>query len=195
MLDEGVDVNKNPCGIGLFVLPINISASRGHDKIVRLLLARGSYLEHSSDNRTPALSNAAITGWIQTARILLEYGADINGGWPAAVVLSAEREHPNMTSFLLGQGASLNQINSDIGVFLAFLSWDCVSLIRLLIGFGLDVHKDAARTNNDLAKERSPMHTALKAGNFGIVQLLEENGVRPMVYLNGVFSWRDVGAA
>ncbi len=124
MLDEGVDINENPCEMGAFVLPINISASHGHDEIVRLLLARRSLLEHSSDNRTPALSSAAITGWIQTARTLLEYGADINWGWPAAVVLSAAREHPNMTSFLLEQGAFLNQINRDIGVFLAFVSWE-----------------------------------------------------------------------
>lgn len=75
-----------------------------HDEIVSLLLARGSLLEHSSNNRTPALTSAAFTGWIQTSRTFLEYGADINGGCPAAVVLSAEREHPNMTSFLLEQG-------------------------------------------------------------------------------------------
>lgn len=58
-------------------------------------------MEDGSDNRTPALSSAAIMGWIQTARTLLEYGEDINRPWPAAVVLSAEREHLNMTSFLL----------------------------------------------------------------------------------------------
>lgn len=29
------------------------------------------------------------------------------------------------------------------------------------------MRKDAARTDDDLAKECSPMHTALKAGNFG----------------------------
>ena len=192
MLDAGADVNDNSCGL---VLPLNISASQGHDEIVRLLLARGARLEDRSDSRTPPLSSAAITGWIQTARTLLEYGADINGGWPAAVVLSAEREHPNMTIFLLEQGASLNRINSDIDAFLAFISWDCVSLLRLLVSYGLDVHKGAARTDDDLAKECSPMHIALKARKFGIVQLLEENAVRPMVYLNGVFSWKDVGAA
>lgn len=80
MLDEGVDVNENPCGMGAFVLPINISASHEHDEIVRLPPTRRSLLEHSSDNRTPALSSAAITGWTQTARTLLEYGADINLG-------------------------------------------------------------------------------------------------------------------
>lgn len=195
MLDAGVDVNGKPCVIGTFPLPLNLSASQGHDDIVRLLLARGSRLGDGRDNTIPPLSSAAITGWIQTARTLLEYGADINGGWPAAVVLSAEREHPNMTSFLLEQGASLNQFNSDISTFLAFVSWDCVSLLRLLISYGLDLHKMAATTDDDLAKECSPMHNALKAGNFGIVQLLEENGVRSVVYLNGVFSWRDVGAA
>lgn len=119
MLNAGADVNDNSCGL---VLPLSITASQGRDEIVRLLLARGARLEDCSDSRTPALSSAAITGWVQTARTLLEYGADINGGWPAAVVLSAEREHPNMTMFLLEQGASLNRINSDIGVFLAFLS-------------------------------------------------------------------------
>lgn len=60
MLDAGVDVNENPC-----VLPLNISASQEHDEIDRLLLARGSRLEAGSDNGTPALSSAAITGWIQ----------------------------------------------------------------------------------------------------------------------------------
>lgn len=184
MLDAGVDVNDKFCGP---LLALGLSASKGRDGIVRLLLARGACLE----DRTPALSSAAITGWIQTARTLLEYGADIDEGWRAAVVLSAEREHPNMTIFLLEQGASLNQINSDIGVFLAFISWDCVSLLRLLVSYGLDLHKGAAITDDDMAKECSPMHIALKAGNFGIVQLLEENAVRPMVYLNAVFSWRD----
>lgn len=134
-------------------------------------------------------------GWIQTARTPLEYGTDINGGRPAAVVLSAEREHPNMTSFLLEQGASLNRINSGISVFLAFVSWDCVALLRLLISYVLDVQRDAARTDDDLATECSPTHTALNAGNFGIFQLLEEYGVRLMIYLNGVLSWRDIGAA
>lgn len=33
MLDAGVDVNENPCGIETFVLPLNISASQGHDEI------------------------------------------------------------------------------------------------------------------------------------------------------------------
>ena len=188
MPDAGVDVNNNSFGS---VLPLNICASQGRDEIVRLLLARGACLE----GPTPALSSAAITGWIQTARILLEYGANINGGWPAPVVLSAEREHPDMTIFLLEYGASLNQYNSDIGAFTAFISWDCVSLLRLLVSYGLDVHKGAASIDDDMARECSPMHIALKARNFGIVQVLEENAVRPMVYRNGVFSWRDVGAA
>lgn len=142
-----------------------------------------------------ALSSAAITGWIQTAQILLEYGADINRGCPAPVVLSAEREHPDMKIFLLEYGASLNQYNSDISAFLAFISWDCVSLLRLLVSYSLDVHKGAARTDDDMARGGSPMHIALKAGNFGVVQVLEENAVRPMVYRNGVFSWRGVRAA
>lgn len=117
----------------------------------------------------------------------------------SAVLLSRdgfkERELPNMTIFLLEQGASPNGINSDIGFFLAFISWDCVSLLRLLVRYGLDLHKGAAGTGDDIAKECSPMHIASKAGNLGIFQLLEENAVRPMVYLNGIFSWRDVGAA
>lgn len=103
MLDAGADVNDNSCGL---VLPSNISASQGRDGIVRLLLARGACVE----DRTPALSSSAITGRIQGART---------------------PKYDNF--FLLEQGASPNGINSDIGVFLAFISWDCVSLLRLLV--------------------------------------------------------------
>lgn len=110
------------------------------------------------------------------------------------MALSVEREHLNMKNVLLEPGASLHRINSDIGVFLAFISWDCISHLRLLVSYVLDMHKGAARTDDDLAKECSPMHIALKAGNFEIFQSLEENGVRSMAYLNGVFSWRDFRA-
>jgi ankyrin len=129
LLDHGADVNAKETYKGQTALMW--AAAEGHPAIVKLLLEHGAdwkIQSQSRETRLPKLSAAssvtpmarggltaflfaAREGDIETARVMLDAGVDINQGDvddTSALVVSALNKHYTFAKFLLDRGADPN---------------------------------------------------------------------------------------
>jgi len=108
---------------------------------VRLLLARGANQHHRHRHHpyNGPIHEAAKTGHERVAQILLDHGADINGGWPAPLAAAAFNGKAHMVRFLLDRGADVTAPNcGDIALSEA-ASQGYESVVRLLVESGVNV--------------------------------------------------------
>ena len=119
LLENGVEEdgenNDNAVGIS----PFELAASRGHEKMVRLLLRH----KETRDINT-AFHHAAWSGHEAVMRTLLEHGAEINAPnkiGMTALHLASQMGHEKLTRFLLEEGAdiTLRTDNGRVALFLA----------------------------------------------------------------------------
>jgi ankyrin repeat protein len=73
---------------------------------VRLLLARGAN-QHYEPLYNGPIHEAAKLGHERIARIIVDHGADINGGWPAPLAAAAFLGQAHMVRFFLNMGADI----------------------------------------------------------------------------------------
>ncbi len=132
--------------------------------------------EATSAGMTSELHLAAGLGDIARVTKLLEQGADVNAGGPAAgnvpagcaaLMLAAARNHEDMVKFLLSRGADPNQSDQGGGTALIYASWkgykDTVSVL-LVAG------ADPDATTRD---GRSALSVARQSGHNEVVTILE----------------------
>ncbi|KAF2108408.1 ankyrin repeat-containing domain protein, partial [Lophiotrema nucula] len=81
------------------------AATHGHMVIIRMLLDYGVETKL-------ALAGAARGGYIQAVRLLLDSGADVNEGFPSAIVHAVELEHTTIFELLIERGADLTSAGS-----------------------------------------------------------------------------------
>jgi ankyrin repeat protein/rubrerythrin len=149
-------------------------AEMGNTKLIPPLLQKGANINARSEKhrRTP-LMLAAFGGHVDTVRLLLEKGADVNA--KEAVVGTALTDASNagrleVVRLLLEKGADVNAKNKDGGTALTAASCTGhLEVVRLLLEKGADVN----------AKEEF-VGTALMMGSFHghleVVRLLLEKG-------------------
>ena len=75
----------------------------GHEPVIRLLLEHGA----SSWDPTMAAAAAAGIGRFDVVKLLVAYGAEVNGSNPALLVSAVQREHTSMFYWLMEHGAEL----------------------------------------------------------------------------------------
>lgn len=105
-----LSVGADPDSATDFGTSLGIAARKNHTGIVAALLAAGADpgLPGGEDGRMP-LHHAAERGAIESARLLLDYGADVNAvtthsEWPA-IHLAASKDRTEMVDFLREMGA------------------------------------------------------------------------------------------
>ncbi|KAK0766416.1 hypothetical protein N5P37_000139, partial [Trichoderma harzianum] len=143
LLENGADSKH-----GAFDRALGVAAGKGHEAIVRLLLAKSVHADIKY-SVSIALIQAAERGHDHILRMLLENGADINarhlyhydGIWYTALEMAAARGRTTTVQFLLANGA-----------------WDVST-------------KDAEKPS------RTALDWAAQKGHGDIVQLLLANGV------------------
>lgn len=74
LIDAGADINAPDPGFG--VTPLSLSATFGHDAVVKLLLERGADVKRTNRDGGTALHGAAFFGRSVIAGLLLEAGID-----------------------------------------------------------------------------------------------------------------------
>jgi len=140
---------------------LNVSALKGYDKIVQLLIKHGAQVNYSA---TPLL-NAITSKNTEITRILLENKADPNKGAPLKKAIS--NQIPDICILLMKYGATVGRFITE----LVNLAVEQNSL--LLIEF---LH---SRTINVRGENDQTLIDAVSLGHVEIVQFLLENGANP----------------
>jgi len=125
---------------------------------------------------TSELHMAAGLGDIARVTKLLEQGADVNAGGPAAgnvpagctaLMLAAARDHEDMVKLLLSRGANPNQSDQGGGTALIYASWKGYKgIVSVLLAAGAS---PSATTHDG----RSPLSVARQYGHNEIATMIE----------------------
>jgi ankyrin repeat protein len=105
-------VTAKPTGDFGGMSALMIAASHGHAEIVRLLLAKGASVRHTSVGNTTALHDAVMSKSIETVRLLLDAGAEVNSAnytraTPLIIAGSLDDVPAGTVKLLLERGADL----------------------------------------------------------------------------------------
>lgn len=106
-------------------------------------------------------------------RFLIGRGADVNpeggrdGSSPLQTAYNAQ--HPRIVHILLGAGADPNRRDGDIEPLILCASRGCTPDMKMLLGFGADIHTRDRRGITPLLK-------ATRWGHLAMVKLLVKNG-------------------
>lgn len=153
-------------------------ASRlGDEKLLRLLLDRGTEVNLQGQWYGSALYEAVFRGHESIVKLLLEKGADVNpmssndSGYTNALTTASERGHERLVKLLLEHGADVNAQGGGYGNALqqAALSGH-EKVIQLLLNSGADVNAQGGHYGNALQA------AAANDGHDQIVQLLLDHG-------------------
>jgi ankyrin repeat protein len=99
--------------------PLGLAAFFGHPEVVALLLERGADMDAVARNeqvRTTALQAAAASGDNESARLLVEAGADVNVAQPGgftALHAAAANGNEELAALLLEHGADRTALTDD----------------------------------------------------------------------------------
>ena len=173
-LDNGAPLNFLTQGFFREILttgPLRKAVSRGYAKIARLLLDKGADHELRDEEEGHILIIPAMRGFRNVIQVLLEFGADINGGGTSSPLASAIVEgQTEMFFFLLERGADASFLNEISGA--NTLYWAVrngyESMVRILHAHGMDFN--VPRRSNLLVME------AMKGGHNTVAQALVELG-------------------
>ncbi|KAI9202661.1 ankyrin repeat-containing domain protein [Polychytrium aggregatum] len=150
-------------------LALRQASLNGHSSIVELLVRCGAWIEAGNNE---ALRNACSAGWLETVRILAQAGADIHLDQDEPLLLAVESGNAALVEYLILHGADVNtQGSAALRAVCKDSLPEAVSLARLLIDSGVDIH----------AAEEDALCMAAMNGNVGLVQLLLRNGADPFV--------------
>ncbi|OCK80783.1 ankyrin, partial [Lepidopterella palustris CBS 459.81] len=163
-----------------------------HVSTTELLLERGAdpnspidYYRASSprgeleiDDR-PALFNAAHTGNVDCARLLIEYGACVNHNVPSygnVLYVAVTGGYPQMVELLLDAGALVNEHGGVLGTALkAAAAKGSLEIVRLLLKHGADINAVGGRCGTAL-------HAAVAyGGSEDAIKLLPQHGADPQL--------------
>jgi ankyrin repeat protein len=152
---------------------IHIACLIGIERVVSLLLDRGTDInEEISDVENP-LQIASAAGHEAVVQVLLERGANVNvnsGNQGGALQLASEYGYEEISKLLLEHGANVNADDGRKGTALIAASRrGHVEMVRFLLGYGAIINMKGGEYNNAL-------HAALRGGHEGTVRLLLEEG-------------------
>lgn len=71
LMTKGADVNKTGW------TPLHYAATKGHIKIIKLLLEKSAYIDAESPNKSTPLMMAAMYGTFDAVKLLIDEGADV----------------------------------------------------------------------------------------------------------------------
>ena len=138
LITNGADVNYvgEHYGSALYE-----AAFRGHYGVVRLLIeARADANTCNSPRKAPLVATCrGKENDMETAKLLLKNGADINASENLAVVMASMFGTKEMVTFFVGNGASLEATESGFTALHAAAMHARADISEVLIAFGVDV--------------------------------------------------------
>jgi ankyrin repeat protein len=151
------------------------AASRGHRKVVKLLLDKGADPNLLTTWGTTALIRAAGEGHTEVLKLLLDFGADPNlkDSHGTALAYAAGRGCTEAVELLLDRGADANLENRSGWTALMWAArFGHMEIVKLLLANGADVNFQSGLNDTALIWAASVGHTEA-------VKLLLDNGADP----------------
>lgn len=162
-------------------LPLELAARGGHEAVVSYLLANGAISVGRAALWDDAVTAAAANGHINTLKILLQSGADIDSrlGQRSTTPLheAARYNRVEMVRFLLEKGAALNVMEVDMVIYLGHEALERAikkghkEIVRALAEGGVGVRSAAPDCTE---KDPSPIILAKMWAQDDIIALLKE---------------------
>ncbi|XP_054584257.1 ankyrin repeat and SOCS box protein 3 isoform X2 [Eptesicus fuscus] len=161
---------------------LHFAAHRGHGKIVQILLEAGADPNATTLEETTPLFLAVENGRMDVLRLLLRYGANVNGshsmcGWNA-LHQATFQENTEIIKLLLKRGAS-KECQDDFGITPLFVAaqYGKLESLSILISSGANVNCQAL-------DKATPLFIAAQEGHTECVELLLSSGADPNLYCN-----------
>ncbi|XHF97076.1 hypothetical protein AWENTII_000679 [Aspergillus wentii] len=183
---------------GFFGSAIQAASFVGNPQIVQLLLGQGANPNSESEDFGPALQLASGNGHQQVVETLLSHGADVNlqrdGGY-TALYEAAKNGHDRVAKILLDHGADMDTARYSITALHKASEQGHHKVVELLLNHGADIeaaqygdtplciasNKGHQKVVEILLRRRAAvtpkaLHSAAKAGNLQIVEILLDHG-------------------
>jgi ankyrin repeat protein len=170
---------------------LHLATRRDDTKMVSTLLAAGAKPKEWRPDFGTALHQAAAYGAIESAKLLLAGGADVNAGSYTPLHYAASVGSAKMVKFLLERGAKVNARDSDRNTPLllaiadnyvplngdpgGFRSPGAIEVVKLLIGAGADLTARRALPQSGVCSSDSdyPLHEVVKLASVDGAKALE----------------------
>lgn len=173
-------------------------AWKGDERELRAHLAAGKDINQSDQWGLTALHYAAGNGYVATAEVLFEYGADVNRltnvGEKTPLHLAARNNRIEMVELLVARGSSVNQSAGPRTPQIAILTFERFHSIDRSTGYsGTPLHEAAEKGHTGVAgllldaganvnawtksfPDVTPLHFAAENGHAETVELLLSRG-------------------
>jgi|GEM_PF-2622158 len=173
LIDNGADlrVQDTVCGRK----PVHIAAREGNTGIVRLFLSKGIGVNDADENNWVPLHYAAWNGYLETAKFLVDEGANIHakdanhGKKP--VHTAARKGHANIVEFFLRNGVGIDDNDKEGRTLLYYaVLGGHLEAVKFLVGKGANIH--AGNTYGV-----KPIHAAALSGHKNILEFFLNRGI------------------
>lgn len=156
-------------------------AAKGDLEAVLLFLAAGMAVNANVEGTT-ALIEAAIKGRTETARFLVEKGADVNafdstGETP--LIAAAGKGNLALVEFLVARGAEVNPKQTPSTPLRSAVTRGNIPVVRFLLAHGAEVN---AKSTDHMRGDLPALITAVEKGNIALVRLLLQQGADPDIW-------------
>ncbi len=172
LLAAGADLQ--PTGHFLRQTPLMWSASEGHARIAHLLLEAGAPVDVRSQHGTTALLLAARSGDVETARALLDAGADANAAEPLlpfdARIDVEEAQTSGRSPLLIAAASQVATSGWEYGLEVKPSTHETLAMFLLARGADPNVPDSIGRT---------ALHAAVETGKVALVEAMLAAGADP----------------
>ncbi|MFC1792774.1 ankyrin repeat domain-containing protein, partial [Planctomycetota bacterium] len=207
LIAKGADVNARALGnyTSLHWAACNRARMTGATDIMKLLLAKGADIEARQEHDATPLACATFDGNTESARFLIENGANIeaklNDGETTPLLRAVSQQHVETAKLLLDKGANIHATWRGLSAIYVAMLGDRLSnrksdreMVKLLIDRGLEsppIHLaaffgDLQELKNCLNEETNvdeqdaagytPLHCAVCGDHMDVVKFLLSNG-------------------